>query len=175
MTPMVMELALTPGAEAPLPVPEEELPQAARVRPRAIAALPQIRRLGTIRLPVDVLTWATSSGLLPTGVSFGAPEVAGAHLVAGLAGQATPDHPPPAQDQAAIRHAQGPVDELLDEDHRRALLLGQRDALEDDVDQQRGQPEGELVGDDEPRTRTDRARQREHLLLAARQRARALL
>ena len=64
---------------------------------------------------------------------------------------------------------EGDVDRLLDEQDRRALLL---DAAHDDeqlLDDRRGQAEGQLVDDEQLRLGDEGHRQRQHLLLAARE------
>src|SRR5437773_8930917 len=63
---------------------------------------------------------------------------------------------------------------LLDEQHRHALLVDVLDRLEDELDEHRGEPHRRLVEQQHDRSRHERASDREHLLLAARQRAGAL-
>ena len=62
---------------------------------------------------------------------------------------------------------------LLDEQHREAALADRGERVEDDVDDARREPERRLVEEQDVGLRDERARDRELLLLAARERARA--
>src|ERR671925_1221277 len=71
-----------------------------------------------------------------------------------------------------LRELQRDVRVLLDDEHRQALLLVQlADDAEDLRDEQRRETERRLVEEQQPRTLHERAREREHLLLAAAERA----
>src|SRR5919201_2984906 len=64
---------------------------------------------------------------------------------------------------------------LLDDEHRQALLLVQRaHDPEDLLDDERREPERRLVEEEEARPAHQRAAEREHLLLSARERPRLL-
>ena len=64
---------------------------------------------------------------------------------------------------------------LLDDEHRQPVPLVQlADDAEDLAHDQRREPERRLVEHEQPRPRHQRAREREHLLLAAGERARRL-
>src|SRR4029077_9657678 len=64
---------------------------------------------------------------------------------------AAPHQTAAAQDMTAIRDLQGTVHELLDEDDRDTEVDDALEAGEHFLDDQRGQAEGDLVGDQQPR------------------------
>src|SRR5580704_16957347 len=106
--------------------------------------------------------------------SVRAAEVVFDQLGAGLGRLAAPHQTPAAQDMAAIRDGQGAVDELLDEDDGNAQFDDALEAREHLLDDQRGQAEGDLVRYQQPRLAREHPSERQHLLLAARQRPRGL-
>src|SRR5437870_3395864 len=59
------------------------------------------------------------------------------------------------------------LERLLDEDHGGSPPMELADLLEELGDDDRGEAEGELVDDEQPRLGHERHREREHLLLAA--------
>jgi hypothetical protein len=71
------------------------------------------------------------------------------------------------QDDTGIGERQRPVHVLLDKDDRAAALTDSAEPLEDRVDHDRGQAEGELVGDNQARLAGERASKRKHLPFAA--------
>jgi len=73
-----------------------------------------------------------------------------------------------AQDDARVSEREGPVDELLDEQDGDAVPLGLLDALEDLVDDDRGETRATSRRQRSPWARTARARAMgQHLLLTA--------
>ena len=78
------------------------------------------------------------------------------------------------QDVGAVGDLERAVDVLLDEQDRRPLVAQAGEELEDLVDDDRRQPERRLVEQEQPRARHQRPADREHLLLAAGERARRL-
>ena len=103
------------------------------------------------------------------GRRLGLAQVAVDDLLAGLGGRAGPAHLAPGQDHAAVRHGQGPVDELLAQHDRDPRPPGLLEALEDRLGHERRQTERHLVGDDQLGRDGERPGQRQHLLLATRQ------
>src|SRR5438094_7503695 len=89
-------------------------------------------------------------------------------------GCAAPDHLANREHVAALHDRECLPRVLLDEQDRRALLVEPLDHPHDLFDDEGRQPPGRLVEHEEPRTRHERACDAEHLLLAARERARAL-
>ena len=81
------------------------------------------------------------------------------------------------EDQRALLHDQDAVgvrqhaDVLLDDDHRDAVVVDPLDDLEHGLGQRRAEPERRLVDEQQPRLGHQRPPDRQHLLLAARQRA----
>src|SRR4249919_1520330 len=83
---------------------------------------------------------------------------------------------PDLEHVCAARGAERELRVLLDHEHGETLLLVQvAEDSEDLPDDERRQPEGRLVEEQEPRPQHERAGNREHLLLAARERAGLLL
>src|ERR1700736_6249143 len=79
------------------------------------------------------------------------------------------------QDIAAMGEPQGVMRVLLDQEHRYLLLLVDlADHLEDLLDDERRQPQRGLVEQQQARPAHQRAADRQHLLLAPRERAAAL-
>ena len=78
------------------------------------------------------------------------------------------------EDVGAVRDVQRVVDVLLDQQDRPALGLELGDGLEDPLDHQRRQAERRLVEQEQARPAHERPPDRQHLLLAARQRAAGL-
>src|SRR5919206_4074629 len=75
-----------------------------------------------------------------------------------------------AHEVRAVADAKGLVDVLLDEQDRHALLLAEPDdQVEDEPDELRREAERRLVEEEEPRGGHERPRDRELLLLAARE------
>src|SRR5436190_2515561 len=79
------------------------------------------------------------------------------------------------EDVAAVRYVERRVRVLLDQEDRRALVVDLLDGLVDPLDEDRREPHPGLVEEQQPRLRHQRAPDSEHLLLAARHRARLLL
>src|SRR6266478_1328918 len=92
-----------------------------------------------------------------------------------LRGGAGHHHASRFEEVGVIRQVEGHRGVLLDEKHAHALLLVDRSHdAEDLAGDQRRQAERRLVKQEQARTRHEGARHREHLLLAARERARLL-
>jgi hypothetical protein len=112
------------------------------------------------------------AGSVPT--SF---EVCGAHLGVGQQlGSGAAEHDPPGLHHiAAMSQPQRMMGVLLDEEHGHVLpLVDLADDAEDLLDDQRRQAERRLVEQQEAGPAHQCARDRQHLLLAARQRTAAL-
>src|SRR5258708_17203647 len=104
-------------------------------------------------------------------------EIGRAHLAVGeeLAAGAGERDLPGLHDIAAMGEAERVVRVLLDQEHRDLLLLVDlADHLEDLLDDERREAERRLVEQQEARAAHQRAADRQHLLLAARERAAAL-
>src|SRR6266851_4855691 len=104
-------------------------------------------------------------------------EIGGAHLAVGeeLAPGAGERDLPGLHDIAAMGEPQGMVRVLLDQEHRDLLLLVDlADHFEDLLDDERREAERGLVEQQEARPTHQRAADRQHLLLAAGERAAAL-
>src|SRR5262249_25433776 len=125
----------------------------------------------------QVVPVTSSTASLPRARSMAALEIGGAHL--GVAQQlgASAGERDLAVDHhvAAMGELEGMVGVLLDqEDGHLLLLVDVADDLEDLLDDQRREAERRLVEQQQPRPAHQRPRDRQHLLLAARQRAAAL-
>src|SRR3984885_9376871 len=103
-----------------------------------------------------------------------AAEVVLYELGARLGGLAAPHQAAAAQHVAVVRDGQGAADELLDEDNGNAQFDDALQAREHLLDDQRGQAEGDLVGDQQPRLAGEDPSERQYLLLAAGQGPRGL-
>ena len=73
------------------------------------------------------------------------------------------------------RGGDGAHDVLLDDDDRRSLGDHRRQTLEDLLDDDRREAKAQLVAEEKPRVRHQRPADRDHLLLAARERRAALV
>ena len=74
-------------------------------------------------------------------------------------------------EEGVVGQAHGPVHALLDEDHRGAVGVDPPHDVHEPVDGHGGQAEGQLVDHQQPGPGHHHPGQRQHLLLAARQRA----
>src|SRR5712691_1884574 len=84
-------------------------------------------------------------------------------------------HRPGLEHIAAARHVQRHHGVLLDEQDGRALLVDLHDGLEDALHEDRREPHRGLIQAEQRGVRHQRTRDRDHLLLASGERARALL
>ncbi len=80
--------------------------------------------------------------------------------------------PPALHHVGAVGQPERERRELLDQQHPDAGLGDRADRRDQALDDDRRQPQRQLVDDHEPRLRDERLREHDHLLLAARQRAR---
>ena len=85
------------------------------------------------------------------------------------------DDPAGLQHIAFMGDLQGEIGVLLDHEDRDALAVDRGDQFEHAIDEERRQAHGRLVHAEQARAAHQRARHRDHLLLAARQRAGALI
>src|SRR5438067_3201218 len=106
-----------------------------------------------------------------SGAEVGAADVV---VVEEVARRALVDDAPGLHDVGAVRHAERQIRVLLDHEHGRPAPPDVRDDAEGRLDQRRREPQRGLVEEDQPRARHQRARDREHLLLPAGERARRL-
>src|SRR5690349_11445755 len=104
----------------------------------------------------------------------GLSEVAVEHLLPRVVRRTGPCDRTLLEDHALARKPERAVHELLDEHDGHAGCRRPLDALEHEVDHERCQAERHLIGDDELRGHRQRAREREHLLLATGERSGAL-
>src|SRR5712692_3756480 len=84
-------------------------------------------------------------------------------------------HPTLFHEIEMVRDLQRQMGVLLDQENRHALAVQFGDDTEDFLDDDRSQAERRLIHQQNPRTRHQRARHRQHLLLAAGQRSGKLL
>src|SRR3954469_25271695 len=98
-------------------------------------------------------------------------QVALAHrrVLAQLVGGPGDDHPAGLEEVRASGVPEGEHRVLLDDEDRRPVLVHPPERGEDLTHYERGETEGRLVEEEQPRARDERTAEREHLLLAARQ------
>src|SRR5215470_6071892 len=87
-----------------------------------------------------------------------------------LGGRALDDDAPAVEHHDVVRHVEHELRVLLDQHDREPLRLEPADRRHDLRDDLRRQPLGRLVHQEDARVRHERAPDREHLLLAARER-----
>src|SRR6266478_1562283 len=111
-------------------------------------------------------TCSTTSCPIEDPACCGSVEVVLHQSLARLICLTTPNELAPAKNGGMIGQAEGSRDELLDDDHRHTEGQRRAQRLEDLLDDDRSQPVGELVDDEQFRRDDEHSGQRQHLLLA---------
>src|SRR5665213_1095309 len=126
-------------------------PQARAV---ASATNPRVFLIGFLRFVLTCLDTEIVVQFLDIGIQFGIGELV--------------DDTPMFHDVVAIRNRRGEAEILFDQQNRETLLLERADRFADLLNDDRSKPLGRLVEQQEPRAGAQDARDRQHLLFAAR-------
>ena len=82
--------------------------------------------------------------------------------------RAREDHLPLLHEDGTLAEAQSQVDRLLDQNDRSALIMDALDDAQQALDHRGGEPQRELINDQQPRFGDEGHGEAEHLLLPAR-------